>query len=138
MTMKANPYLLFDGRCEAAFKYYAECLGGKIEMMMTHADSPMPQQVSPEWRNKIMHARLVFGDNVLMGSDAPPERFDGVKGFSVSLLVDTPSDAERIFNALAVKGTVQMALEKTFWAERFGMVVDQFGIPWMVNCEQAR
>ena len=135
--MQLNPYLIFNGQCEAAFKFYAQCLGGKIEMMLTHGDSPIAQQVPSEWRNRIMHARLVVGDKVLMGSDAPPEHYQGTKGFSVSLGIDDPAEAERIFHALAENGTVQMPLQQTFWAFRFGMLVDRFGIPWMVNCEQA-
>ncbi len=135
--MQLNPYLTFNGKCEAAFKFYEQCLRGKIEIMMTHGDSPMAQQVPSEWRNKIIHARLTIGDNVLMGSDAPPERYEEMKGFSVSLSVDDPAEAERIFNALVANGTVRMPLQKTFWAVRFGMLVDQFGVPWMVNCEQA-
>ena len=90
-----------------------------------------------EWRNKILHARLIVGDEVLMGSDAPPDRYEEAKGFSVTVGVDDPTDAERIFDALAKNGTVKMPIQKTFWAARFGMLVDQFGIPWMVNCEQA-
>jgi PhnB protein len=135
--MQLNPYLTFNGKCEAAFKFYEQCLRGKIEIMMTHGDSPMAQQVPSEWRNKIIHARLTVGDNVLMGSDAPPERYEEMKGFSVSLSVDDPAEAERIFNALVANGTVRMPLQKTFWAVRFGLLVDQFGVPWMVNCEQA-
>ena len=134
--MQLNPYLLFDGHCEEAFKFYERCLGGKIEMMLSHADSPVPEQVSPQWREKIMHGRLVVGDKVLMGSDAPPGYYEETKGFSVSLGVDSPAEAERIFHALAENGTLRMPLQQTFWAVRFGMVVDRFGIPWMVNCEQ--
>jgi PhnB protein len=106
-------------------------------MMTTHGDSPMAQQVPSDWRNKIIHARLIVGDRVLMGSDVPPEHYEETKGFSVSLNVDDPAEAERIFNALAANGTVRMPLQQTFWAVRFGMLVDQFGVPWMVNCEQA-
>ena len=83
-----------------------------------------------------MHARLVVGDKVLMGSDAPPEHYEGPKGFSVSLTINDLADAERIFHALAENGTVRMPLQETFWAVRFGMLVDRFGIPWMVNCER--
>ncbi len=135
--MQLNPYLTFNGQCAAAFKFYEECLGGKIEMMMTHAEAPIADQVPAGWRDKIMHARLTVGDKTLMGSDAPPDRYEAAKGFSVSLSVDTPADAERIFKSLSSKGTVQMPIQQTFWAVRFGMLVDQFGIPWMVNCEQA-
>jgi PhnB protein len=135
--MQMNAYLTFDGECEAAFKFYEQCLRGKIAMKMTHGESPMGEQTPPAWRNKIMHARLVAGDAVLMGSDAPPGRYEKPKGVWVSLGVDKPAEAERIFHALAENGTVAMPLQKTFWAERFGMLVDRFGIPWMINCEGA-
>lgn len=135
--MQLNPYLNFNGDCEAAFKFYAEVLGGKIEMMMTHAESPMAEQVPPNWRKKIMHARMTIGDKTLMGSDAPPDRYERAQGFSVSLMADKPADAERIFKALSSGGTVQMPLQKTFWSAAFGVLVDRFGIPWMVSCEQA-
>ncbi len=134
--MQLNPYLFFNGQCEAAFKFYAQLLGGKIIAMMTHAGTPAENQVPPEWREKIIHARMVIGDQLLMGSDAPPGHFQPPQGFSVSLMVDNAEDAERIFHTLAESGTVKMPLQKTFWAIRFGMLVDRFGIPWMVNCEE--
>jgi PhnB protein len=93
--------------------------------------------VPSEWRNKILHARLVIGDQVLMGSDAPPEHYQKPQGFSVSIGLKDTAEAERIFHALAEKGTVQMPIQETFWAARFGMLVDQFGTPWMINCEKA-
>jgi PhnB protein len=136
-TMKINAYLHFDGRCEAAFKFYEQCLGGKIIFKMTYGESPMAGQSPPGWRDKIMHARLIVKDQVLMGADAPPDRYESPKGFSMSLNLNDPAEAERIFSALVEKGTVVMPLQKTFWAERFGMLSDQFGIPWMINCEKA-
>jgi len=135
--MQLNPYLSFNGQCETAFKFYERVLGGKIIAMMTYAGSPMEDQTASEWRNKIMHARLSVGDEVLMGSDAPPNRYQEMKGICVTLGIDDPNDAERIFHALSENGTVQMPIQKTFWAARFGMLVDQFGTPWMINCEQA-
>jgi PhnB protein len=135
--MQLNPYLTFNGQCEAAFKFYEKVLGGKIEAMMPHEGSPMAENVPPEWRSKIMHARLSVGDNILMGSDAPPDHYEQMKGFSVTLGIDDPHIAERVFQALSENGTVQMPIQKTFWAARFGMLVDQFGTPWMINCEQA-
>ena len=135
--MELNPYLTFNGQCEAAFKFYERVLGGKIEAMMTFGSSPMAEQTSPEWRNKIMHARMTVGDQVLMASDAPPDRHEAMKGIMVTLGIDDPKEAERIFRALADKGTVQMPIQETFWAARFGMLTDQFGTPWMINCEQA-
>jgi PhnB protein len=135
--MQLNPYLTFSGQCEAAFKFYERVLGGKIEAMIPHEGTPAAEHVPSEWRNKIMHARLVVGDKVLMGSDAPPVRYEAMKGFSVTLGIDDPADAERIFHALAENGTIRMPIQKTFWAAGFGMLVDQFGTPWMINCEQA-
>jgi len=134
--MQLNPYLMFGGQCEAAFKFYAQVLGGKIVAMITHAGSPAESSVPAEWGPKIMHARLIVGDQVLMGSDAPPAHFKQPQGFSVSIGIEKPEDAERIFHALAENGTVIMPIQKTFWAIRFGMLVDRFGIPWMINCEE--
>jgi PhnB protein len=133
--MQLNTYLVFNGQCEEAFKFYEQCLGGKIAAMFTHAGTPAAEHVPPEWLNKIMHVRLEVGDSILMGSDSPPDRYKSPKGFSVNIAVEKPEEAERIFHALEEGGTVGMPLKQTFWAARFGMLVDRFGIPWMVNCE---
>lgn len=133
--MQINPYLHFNGRCEEAFKLYEKVLGGKIEVMLPHEGTPAASHVPPEWKKKIMHARLNVGDQVLMASDAPPGHYHQPQGFTVSITIKDPADAERIFKALADKGKITMPMDKTFWAQRFGMLVDQFGIPWMVNCE---
>jgi PhnB protein len=135
--MELSPYLLFNGQCEAAFKFYEKCLGGKIEAIMTFGQSPMAQQVPAEWGNKVIHARLNIGGMILLGSDPPPDRYQRPQGFSVSISVKEPAETERIFQELAQNGKVQMPIQKTFWSVRFGMLVDQFGIPWIVNCEQA-
>jgi PhnB protein len=129
-----NPYLTFDGRCRDAFELYARVLRGKIEAIFTHAESPMADQAPPAWRDKVMHARLVAGDQVLMGSDAT-ERYERPAGFSVTIGVGEPAEAERIFRELSEGGTVGMPMQQTFWALRFGTLTDRFGIPWMVNCE---
>jgi PhnB protein len=133
--VKVNPYLSFNGTCEAAFKFYEQVLGGKIQIMMTFEGSPMADHAPANWRGKIMHARLDIGDQTLMGSDPPPDRYQPIKGITVSLSIDQPEDADRIFQALSEKGSVQMPIQKTFWALRFGMLTDQFGVPWMINCE---
>lgn len=135
--MQANPYLLFDGQCEAAFTFYAKCLGGKIEAMVPHEGTPAADHVPPDWFKKILHARLSLGDTAVMGSDCPPDRYKKPQGFSVSLQIKEPKEADRVFHALAEKGSVQMPIQETFWAARFGMRVDQFAIPWMINCERA-
>jgi len=129
-----NTYLLFNGQCEAGFRFYEQCLGAKIVTMLPHAGTPAEQHVAPEWRDKIMHARMEVGGDTLMGSDAPLDRYDAPKGFYVNIGLREPKEAERIFQALSENGTVHMPLQKTFWAERFAMLVDRFGIPWMINC----
>ncbi len=134
--MQINSYLIFDGNCEEAFKFYEKHLGGKIEALLTHKGTPAACQVPPEWAKKILHARMAIGNAVLMASDAPPGRYSKPDGFSVNIGVNNVREAERIFNALAENGTVHMPLGETFWAERFGMLTDRFGIPWMLNCER--
>lgn len=135
--MQMNPYLGFNGQCETAFKFYEKVFGGKIVMMMKYGDSPMADKTPPEVKDKIMHARITVGDEVLlMGSDAPPQMYEPMTGMSVAVSIDKPADADRIFAALAEGGTVRMPIQETFWAQRFGMLTDQFGTPWMVNCER--
>jgi PhnB protein len=129
-----NPYLTFDGRCEAAFKFYEKVLGGKITAMMAHEGTPAAEHVPAEWRKKILHARLAVGSQVLMGSDSPPDRREAMAGFHVTLVMDEPAQAERVFDDLGKGGKIAMPLQQTFWAARFGMLVDQFGTPWMINC----
>jgi PhnB protein len=137
--MKLNPYLTFGGQCEAAFNYYADVLRGRIAMQQTYGESPAAEHVSPSVHSKMIHMRLEIGDQVLMGSDCPPENpYAGITGNSVSLNVDTIAEAERIWKALSKGGSVTMPFQETFWAARFGMCVDQFGVPWMVNCEMGK
>lgn len=135
--MLLQAYLNFNGNCAEAFKFYEDLFGGKIVMMTTHGESPMSENVPPDWKDAILHVRLEVGDQVLMGSDAPPNYYQKPQGMAVSIGVTDPQDADRIFEGLAENGTVQMPIQQTFWAIRFGMVTDRFGIPWMVNCEQA-
>lgn len=136
--MQLNCYLNFDGRCEEAFKFYEQCLGGKIEFLMKFGESPMAADVSPEWKDKVIHASIkIEGQLVLMGADCPPEHFREPQGFSVSIALKDEKKAENIFQALSEGGKVTMPFQKTFWSVGFGMLVDRFSIPWMVNCEQA-
>lgn len=137
--MQLNPYLSFNGQCEAAFELYAQVLGGKIVALSRFGDAPDGANMPAAARDQIMHVRLVvadqvLGDQVLMGSDNPPQYYEKTSGMSVSINVDDPVEGERIFKALAKGGTMRMPFEETFWAERFGMCVDRFGTPWMVNC----
>ncbi|ABD90284.1 VOC family protein [Rhodopseudomonas palustris] len=133
--MQVNPYLFYAGNCEEAFNYYARVLGGVIEAMLTHEGTPAAQHVPADWVKKIMHARLSIDGEVLMASDAPPGTAERPAGFSVSLNVEEPARAEQVFAALADGGVIKMPIAPTFWAKRFGMCIDRFGIPWMINCD---
>jgi PhnB protein len=133
--MELSTYLHFNGDCEAAFKFYEQCTGGKIETMLRHEGMPGAEQVPAEWRSKIMHARMKIGEQWLMASDSPPEHYSVPQGFSVSLSLKDVKQGERIFHALAEGGKIVMPFQKTFWAAGFGMVTDRFGVPWMLNCE---
>ena len=132
--MQVNPYLYYNGNCEAAFKFYEKAVGGKIEVLMTHESAPPEMATPPEWKQKIMHGRISIDGELIMGSDAPPGHFRPQQGFSVTLTVDDLADAEAKFKALSEGGAVNMAFAPTFFAKGFGMCVDQFGIPWMVIC----
>ena len=133
--MQLNPYLLFNGDCEQALKFYEQTLGAKIEFLTRFAGSPSAEQAPPEWGDKVLHATLKIDGNVVMASDAPPGHYEKPQGMSISISLNDRAKAESIFNALAEGGKTLMPFAKTFWASGFGMCVDRFGIPWMVNCE---
>jgi PhnB protein len=114
--MQISPYVCFNGNCKTAFDYYVKNLGAKMIMCMTYADAP-PQSAGPGSAScppppsdRIMHARIQLGENFIMGSDSPPERFE--------------------------KAQIFMPLGETFWAKKFAMLKDQFGVSWMINCEK--
>jgi PhnB protein len=109
-------------------------LGGKMEITK-YAGSPMSEHVPADWGDKVMHAHLTIGTQVLMGADSPPDSYQKPQGISVTINLKDVAQSERIFNALAEGGSVTMPLQQTFWANRFGMVADRFGIPWLINCE---
>lgn len=132
--MQLNPHLAFNGQCEAAFKFYEKCLGGKIVMMMKYGDSPMAAQTSPAMHGKIVHASFALDGDRLTGADVLGENYRKPQGFSVLLNIEGATEADRIFKTLAENGTVQVPVQETFWAQRFGMWVDQFGTPWTINC----
>jgi PhnB protein len=133
--MRVNTYLRFNGNCEEAFELYAKLGGGKVEMLQRFEDSPAQDQVPPALRKQVLHARLQLGDQVIMGSDAPPGRYQKPDGFSVSLTIDTPAEAERVFKGLSEGGEIMMPMAETFFAKRFAMFTDRFGTPWMVLCQ---
>jgi PhnB protein len=133
--MQMNPYLSFRGDCEAAFRFYEQCLGGRLGAIFRYGGTPLAGQVPAGWADKVMHGSVTLGDQELMGGDVAPDRYEEPRGFSLSLQLKGTADAERIFHELAKEGRVVAPLEKTFWAPLFGMVVDRFGIPWLINCE---
>lgn len=135
--MKMHPYLSFKGDCEAAFTFYEQHLGGQPGPIFRYEGSPMAGQAPAGWSDKVMHGSITVGGQVLMGADVAPDQYEAPKGFSLTLQIERTADAERIFQALASGGKVVMPLEQTFWAARFGMVVDRFGVPWLINCEGA-
>jgi len=135
--MKLNPYLAFDGRCREAFEFYEQALSGKISFIQAIGESPMAASTPPEAHGRIMHVTLQIGDQVLQGADAPPGQFTQPAGFCVAAHFDDFAEGERAFSALAQQGTVQMPFQSTFWAKGFGMLIDQFGTPWIVNAGQA-
>jgi PhnB protein len=136
--MQLIPYLAFNGECRAAFELYEKCLGGKIAFSMTWGEAPNSADHDPAMRDRIMHISLRVDGFTLAGADAPPNLYRRPEGLCVSINVADPAQAERIFNALAEGGSVEMPIEETFWAARFGVLRDRFGIPWMVNCERPR
>lgn len=132
--MYLQPYLNFPGTCAEAFRFYETTLGGTIDMMMTHGESPIAGEVDPAWADLVLHVTLRVGDAVIMGSDAPPEMYQKPQGLYVSIGVHSVAEAERIYAAFSDGATIVMPMEKTFWAERFAMLVDRYGTPWMINC----
>jgi PhnB protein len=132
--MQVNSYLSFKGQCEAAFTLYARCLGGQLGTIYRYAGTPMADQVPSDWQDKVMHSSLTIGEQVFMGGDVAPDRYEAPKGFSLSIHIESTTEAERVFHELSQDGKVVSPLEKTFWAARFGMVIDRFGIPWLINC----
>ena len=136
--MKLHTYLNYGGNCEQAFRFYEQHLGGKITMMMTHGQQPNPNDVSPDWKNAILHARITIGEAELMGADVPPERFQPMRSAYLSLIVDSIDEAERIYALLSDGGQIFMPMEETFFAFRFAMLRDRFGTSWMILHERPR
>ena len=126
-------YLMFEGDCEAAFALYARSLGGVPGTMFRYRGSALAAQAPPEWADKIMHGSITVGGQLIMGADVAPGGYQEPKGFSLTVEPSSAVEAERVFRELSEGGEVVMPLEKTFWAERFGVLVDRFGIPWQIN-----
>lgn len=135
--MQLTPYLQFEnGVCREALAFYAKVLGGKVAGTMTFGEAPDGAPVGPDWQDKIMHAHFEADGLTIFACDAPPEYQQRPAGIALTLTVDTPEDAERIFAALGEGGSITMAMDETFWAKRFGMLTDRYGMPWMVSCDK--
>ena len=131
---KLDPYLFFDGNCAEAMRFYQQTLGGKMEAMMSYADSPMPDQCPPGSKDRIMHACIDLNGQLLMASDCPAgQPYQGMNNVSVALMYPTVPEAKRAHDALAAGGKVVMPMAETFWADIFGMVTDRFGTSWMIS-----
>ena len=129
-------YLSFNGNCAEAFAFYAEALGGKTLFSMSFGESPMGAQTPAAYKDKVMHATFEARGFKIMGSDMPPGMaFKGYEGFSLSVQGGSVDEGRKLFDALAAGGTVTMPYGPQFWAAGFGMLVDKFGVPWMVNVE---
>lgn len=133
--MQLHTHLSFDGNCREAFEFYQRHLGGEITAMMTWADAPFADEVAPAIHDRIMHACLTFGEHALLGTDATEQNpYEEIKGVCVVINNPDPEEADRVFQALSEDGRVNMPMEETFWARRFGMTTDRYGVSWMINC----
>ena len=133
-NMSVQPYLFFNGRCEEALEFYGNAVGAKVEMISRFKDAP-PGMAQPGMENKVMHASFRIGETVLMASDGMSNGEPQFEGFSLSIDVPDEQKAESVFKALADGGKIRMPLEKTFWAPKFGMLEDRFGVGWMVSVQ---
>jgi PhnB protein len=134
--MKLYTYLNYGGNCEQAFRFYEQHLGGKIMMMMTHAQQPNAANVPADWKNAILHARMHIGETELMGADVPPDRFQPMRSAYLSLILDSTAEAERVYALLSDGGQIFMPIAETFFAFRFAMLRDKFGTSWMILHER--
>ena len=134
---QAIAYLAFDGNCADAMRFYEKALGGKLEVLMSGAESPMADQMPKEFAHRILHARLALpGGGLLYAGDAPAHvPYEGIKGVSIAVDYASVAEAEKVFNALAAGGQVTMPMQPAFWARQWGMLVDKFGTAWIVNGE---
>ena len=136
--MKLTPQisLVFNGQCEAAFAFYAQHLNATIARVFKYAGSPMASQVPADFVDKVMHAKLTLGETTIAGGDMPPSHYHRPQGFALLLGVADPDDAEGVFQRLAENGTITVPIGETFWSARYGALIDQFGVPWEINCSK--
>jgi len=133
--MKLNTYLNYGGNCGEAFRFYEKELGGKINMLMTHGQSPVPG-LGPEMKDAVLHANITIGGNNIMASDVPPDKFQPMRSVYLCLGVDSDAEAERIFALLSDGGQIFMPMQETFFASRYAQLRDRFGTSWMIIHEK--
>lgn len=133
--MRLETYLNYGGNCEEAFRFYEQHLGATVLFLQRHGEVPEAGHVPDHWRGKVLHARIKLGGAVVMGADVP-DRYQPMRSAYLSLAVDTPDEAERIYALLVEGGEVFMKMEETFFAQRFAMLRDRFGTSWMLMCER--
>lgn len=130
-----STYLFFDGNCEEAMRFYAEALGGTVNMMMKHNELPPGEKAPPGSEDKVMHANISIPGGVLMASDAVMGEYEKMQSFYVALTFESVEETRRAYDVLSRDGSIQMALAKTFWSAAFSMFTDRFGTPWMLSCK---
>jgi PhnB protein len=130
--MQLHTYLNYGGNCEQAFRFYEQHLGGKLTFLMRHGEQPNPSRVPADWNDAVLHARMNLGGTELLGADIPPDRFQPMRSAYLSLTVSSSEEAERIYGLLSDGGQIFMAMEETFFANRFAMLRDKFGTSWML------
>ena len=138
--MNVQPYVFFDGKCEEALEFYKGAIGAKVDMMMRFSESPekpQPGMVPPGSENKVMHAAFKVGDTQILASDGHSTGKPSFQGFGLTINAANDAEADKLFNAVGKGGQVQMPLTKTFYASRFGMVTDKFGVLWLVIAEKS-
>ncbi len=131
--MKLSTYLYFAGNCKEALAFYEKTLGAKLTFSMPFGGSAAEGMMPPGWEDKILHASMELGGQIVMASDAPPNHSKPVGGFAVCVETETVEDARQRFEALAAGGQVTMPIAPTFWSPMFGMCEDRFGTPWIVT-----
>ncbi len=130
--MKLFTYLNYGGNCRQAFEFYQTHLGGKITMISTHGEQPNADNVPPNWKHAVLHARIDLGGTTVMGADIPPDRFKPMRSAYLTLMLNSVAEAERIYTLLTDGGEIFMPMEDTFFAKRFAMLRDRFGTSWML------
>ena len=132
--MRTSFHIHFNGQCKKAFEYYQDVLDAKIGTMLPFSNSPSVESVPNEWRNKIVHANINLNGVEIAGDDILPDQYKKPEGFYILLNFEDEQATKRAFESLAENGVVLVPIQKTFWSPCYGIVTDQFGVSWKLNC----